>query len=572
MKLKNISPVERHVEKIVLVVAAAAAVYLGYVTFRYPLTVIDEKGGRAEVRPGEVENVVETAVNHLRRVREDANHAKYPPLQPYSPYIHNDDKGLPASLLADVAKFGPDEAPINGIGNPGQPRQPIAIPSIPAPTNVALEQFRGVVILNPPAPGVRNANWQPKTQDMSWIRITASYNMAALWENITGANVPPDQRPIPVEAQRLTIVRVETEKRVKNADGAFGPWQALDPIPGQVGPTADQPFWDIDLTKLPEDPKILRDYVNKIDLHLNDIIHPSFLPVQSGGQGSSLAGGVGLAVPEPAPEPQPRTPVALVASGTAAKMSGAVSRDVRPGGAAGGVAARPPIGPLPPVPAPSPYAGGAAGGALVPPPAQNVNIAEMVKNPAVQLIAYDPTVQADSEVQYRMRLKIYNPLYKFPANVPLVKAAARKEPYLCSAWVECPADNGTVHTLANQFFWLTMGVGGGIDVKIFKWAGGRWVATEDTITPGAPVGQPRTPPGLPKGVDFSTPYLVVDVLPDRPVANDATVVLLNTASGQVVTRTLSADTNDPQRQELERMLHPALAPVPAAPGGAPALP
>jgi len=299
---------------------------------------------------------------------------------------------------------------------------------------------------------------------------------------------------------------------------------------------------------LPSDPKALPDYLKKVEANVNDIIHPPFLPVQGGG---------------PVAPPPPVAPVPVPPRVVPGGLPGAI-----PPGAPG---ARPvvPVPVPPPVvapvaPAPVAGAGGPAIGAPTPMPV-------LIQNPAAQIVFYDPNVESDRDVQYRFRIKIYNPVFKFNPKLKLNDNAARNEAYLNSDWVEVPAGGLAFHTQANQFFWLTAGVGGGVDARVFKWAGGHWVDTEDPIAPGSPVGQPKTVPGFIKGLDFTTGYVVVDVLPDTP-RGDTSVLLLNTASGMFVTRTLNTDANDPQRLEFERRIRPAMAPVPATPGGTPTVP
>lgn len=567
MKVKNLNPVERHVEKAVLAVAALGSLYLVWSTYSNPVQV-DEN---VNVTASEVEPKITAAVQSLQAKMRDAREKQRFPAVPQDPnsgywvrqFEDNMKSPFPARQLAAVPRFGPLNVEATpgkrpGGGEEGVDKIQIATPDVPAPIGLTVTSHRAVVVIEPPKVPGANPAVQPATAQLrsaTWVRGEATFPMDSLVASIRGVGKPTGE-VIPVSLQRITFADVEVERDELGADGWKNKWTRV-----KTNPAEGVDVGTMDISSM--GPQQRQETLNALDQLFVRLTNPAFYPEY---------------IP-PAPEPRPQPipvrnrpgemfPEDPVEGGWEEGRSRPVVRQpVRP----------PPRQPVrQPVRQPDPpeeegwderamaeegfinEGGIGLPGRTV----QNQTLESAKQQATIPVAFYDDTVQPGKTYRYRMRVKLYNPL--FGLELPLKDPKAKNQPYIYSPWVEMPKSQ-PVEIEPDMYYFLTRGGFGGtfdeVSVRIFKWQDGKWNRRDESLAPGAAVGSVRNElDGNP--VDYRVGQTVVDIVKN----GDNTRVVFMDDDGSFVVRDLNTDMASSKRAQLDALMRPK--PAAAMPPGA----
>ena len=179
--------------------------------------------------------------------------------------------------------------------------------------------------------------------------------------------------------------------------------------------------------------------------------------------------------------------------------------------------------------------------ALQPVPGVNLDVNQLKQSGTVPFWFWDETVVAGQEYQYRTRLVMYNPLYRYPDPKRLVDPKSAVDATVVSAWVVVPKPVDISGDLA---FFIESPLGGGADkvqFHVFKWTNGGWYEDQWTREVGQPVSGTiqlvdKTPPVR---IPVDTKYTLVDV---QNTSGDMIAVLLS-PTGELVTHSALADSS-----------------------------
>jgi hypothetical protein len=541
MNVKNLNPLERHVEKIVLAVAAAGALYIGYLALT-PITVPD-----TTIKPGEVEAQVTEAVNHLQDVRQQTAARKdlNPRLANYVKEYENliqREPLKPELVDAAIPQFVPLQQAIGSTGpGPGGEnlRMQVVTPTVPPPKDVTAVVNRATIVLGAPTPGTdatppAAAPGTPvpagQTKDLNWVTISGRIPMADFIAEMNDPALQPTEKLTPTD-QRSVLYQIEVQRHAR-IHGTWTPWAPVAPIKSNGDPVNINwaAIGDADLPTT----------VTTLDGLFHKIAEPDFYTLASG---------------------QPFLPPILTQPDVSATKPAVPPPPALTPSAAGrgrGPGAVQPGQPNPDDAAPAAAATPAAPGMP--------DLAQLRALPNIPFWFYDENVAPSQEYQYEVRIVMYNPTYRF--SLGLKDPAMKNQPTLASKWVIIPTP---VDVSSDLYFFVDSGLGGTgasttntkVGFRIFKWTNGNWYGTEGTAQPGEPVlGTVRLLDKANAPVDVDTGYTLVDVLPSG-TGSDLTAVLL-APNGELVTRGSKADRvgTNAKRQSLEHdVVKPAVVPV-----------
>ena len=184
---------------------------------------------------------------------------------------------------------------------------------------------------------------------------------------------------------------------------------------------------------------------------------------------------------------------------------------------------------------------------------------------------WDETVQAGQEYQYRVRLVMYNPLYRYPDAGRLVEPATAKAGSVAGPWVMVQTP---VSIQGDTAFYVDNGFGAGnaqkVPFTIFKWTNGMWCRTSGSQTvdlAGHVAGRVHSPDANhPFQADVDTGYTLIDAQVGK--GGDVTATLL-TPAGDLITRNSMTDSNDPEHKNLNNLTRPIAKPVAPKPAPQP---
>ncbi len=524
MNVKNLNPLERHVEKIVLAVAAAGALYIGYLSLQ-PIYVPN-----TEIKAGEVEAQVTTAIEGLKSVRahtvalKDLSSQMVDYVQQYQDIMLK--QPLPPELTAAsaVPPFAPVHQPVGASGGItsssfGSPKE-IVSPTVPSPKNVTAISTLATIIVEtdaatppavPPAPGTPAAG---VTKDANWVTISGEFPMADFIAQMNDPSLRPDQK-LSSSVQHTAIYRIEVQRRSRS-NGDWSAWESI--------PAPNQEAFNTDWSKVSDTD--LPGVVSTLENALSRITEPP---------PHTLANG------------QPAIPPILQTE---------VDTSAPPKPAAPAVAPKPAVE-APPAASATP----AAKPIVLPDP----NTLHSMAN--VPFWVFDEHVTPGSEYQYQVRVVMYNPTYRFPEGLKDPKM--KDQPTIASAWYTVPGtvDVAPTPISSSTKTWATAS-GGSVLVGfwVYKWTSGKWYETEWTVQPGMPIsGKVTLKDQGNKVLEAQTGYSLVDAMP----GTEMRAVLLS-PSGELVTRSSLADSPDTnkKRQDLEDRVK-ASAPPPPPPPAAP---
>ena len=563
MKVKNLNPIERHVEKIVLGVAVAAAAYLGWQGVE-PTKI----GPQKDIGPGQVEEKISEAIDKVKKGgAKTEDQIKRGELSVevknyYSEYQSKADAGLPADLIAANIRYLPLQP--GGIVGPATQTQKFKIEfaielPVPDPVNVHSISGRGKVNVPAAAPVAVPAGGAVAPvaatieRDATVVRISANYPMQELRDRIGNVRDPNPRHRLDVQLQFVSIYRLEVQRQERNPDGTWpsdeASWRAVTGLKNIEVPK-DIPFKSIQRGNL-------KDVVAVINAAAGTILQP---PMYDTGAGF-FPPLPELVIPGAATAPVRAAPAVAPAISAPPFNGGGPPMFFGPGGPTGG----PPMSPwqtgMPP--------GGPMG---APPVAVPADAGRVLSDATPAVWAYDENVLPEHEYQYRMRVLVVNPLFKYEQPKDLKQPELVSKPLLESSWVVAPEK---VSIKPSSFFYvMNSGFGASakdvVDIQIFKFFLGNWyTAWQKEVRAGTFIGDSVTPTNAaaPKAVDYSTGYTVVDII---PAGVDATVVL-QSPSGQLTTRNIREDREEARKLEAEIAAEgkgPAKAPVapPKVPG------
>lgn len=224
---------------------------------------------------------------------------------------------------------------------------------------------------------------------------------------------------------------------------------------------------------------------------------------------------------------------------------------------------------------------------VVPPPAPGdklmvatiPDLNTQMENGKVAVWFLDNSLEAGKRYQYRVRLKLLNPLLTWTQDVVDPKDAQQAS--IDTPWSEWSSEVQAVRE--NEFF-LTgstkMGAASSVKVTVFARTMGQWVSQTMTLKEGNTIGLPEkksvdNPLGgaakpVDSEVDFRTGATIVNLDFNKRFSwgNSPLSTVEMTyvdASGKVCTKLLKVDGDDPRFKELEKLAAPP-KPLPKAPG------
>ncbi len=423
MNAKNLNPLERHVEKIVLAVAVAGAAVIGYFG-TIPVTVPN-----TEVKAGDVEAAVSSAVAHLDDVRTAT--AKRTDITPrLADYIREyktlmSDAPLKPDMIAATAVplFAPMQQPVGagGAGDlPDTHEMQVVTPVVPPPKDLKATSSRASVAIvtpdaapaTPPAPGTVPPN--AKIQDLNWVTITGHIPMADYIAAMNNPALQANQKLAP-GVQHAVLYRVEVQRRTRTG----GNMSAWEPVP----PTkANGPMIDIDWPTIAD--ADMNSTVNALDAAFQKVAEPDFYTYANGQ----------AIIPSIIAKPDASTTKPAAVAPTAAAPAPTAGRgrtDIDAPDETAAAAVAPPAAP---------------GGM----PA----LAPLRQLPNIPFWFYDENVAPGQEYQYQVRLVMFNPTYRFPLG--LQNPAMKNQPTIASEWVPVP---GTVNVNSDLYFFVDSGIG-----------------------------------------------------------------------------------------------------------------
>jgi hypothetical protein len=601
MKVKNVNPLERHIEKITLAVAAAATAYMVYAAIGFPVTV--EKDNQ-QLDASAVEQKVADGVDRLRqagdRNRDVAINVK---VHDYIKDFQDQDQNpLGPTYLAAVPRYSLYQVAPESTQGVTQNEEKVLViaPKVPAPTDLTAEAARGLVwdrVAGTPAAvptGGAGAKTEETPKDWNWVKISAMYPMLKLQLEMAGADLRPENR-VPPEAQRIDFHSVRVERQEQLPDGRWpsdSNWSMVRPVKWQL--EALRPLNKTDLASGGRDPQYVKKVLDLVDSLYLDILQPMFY-----AQATAAAQFAPAATTQPKPKSVidtsqttaqrdrlnalrqsspgggrmppgvPGMPPGMSLPPGVTLPPGAMlppGASLPPGayGSGGGRTSAPP--PVPSLPPPVPSGGG---GYTIPPMPPGVpmspgvmpgqptapearSLQALLAMDEVPIWFYDETVQPGHKYRYRMAVSIFNPLFQL--QLPLKEMKLKSEPWLQSDWVTMSTDDAVLVPASRHLF-VTKGLVDKSDygtVKIYQWERGRYVAQEETLSAGREIGHSQI---MADGttVDFHTGYTVVEVKTD--LRSNETRMILQTPSGDLTVRTSAADQDSPERQKLEENLH-----------------
>ena len=562
MKVKNLNPVERHVEKIVVGVAVAGAIYL-LVQGALPATTIKLSDGTL-LGPDQVESKVTAEVAQLEAAQRkiaamDASALQGVRTNWVELYKQIHDKPLPPVLLTtNVPRFGPYNAPIT-IGASGTTTistHIVAVPTVPPLQNATLSSDRALVLVPQVLAAGQPAVMVP--QDVNWVVITGEFptlTYRAALNNLGG----DAKEMVPQQLQRISFVQVQVQRKMK----ILGGWTEWVNVP----PTKAAPNAGANLLNVA--PGNIAAALGAIDSDVKNILFPNFYtPAPSGTTPAAAQKAINPVLPAKIVTPARKAENAKTLADIGKAQDDAAKASGRPAPVTG-------MG----------LEGGAEGLATVGPTGlmiggQAPDISAVRNQATIPVWFYDETVEPEHTYTYQWRMVVYNPVYSLDKFFSLGKdgkdEALRTQPVLASEW-RAVAGSGAAGAAATaqpieaaikpnlSFFFQPNNLGGAggtvgrqAAVRIFRWNKGAWYGTDDTVYPGMQIGSEKMH-GT-EIIDYSTHYTLVDVV--QTETKDTMVVLLN-PTGELVTRSVDADSSSPVFKELlkqQKTITPTTAP------------
>ena len=577
MKMKNLNPIEQHVEKAVLGLAVIGAAWLAYSAMAP--TVMDN----STLRPAEIEGTVSAALDKLQNKQDATNDL----IKANKLHVAKTDyvaqyRGLMASPLPSylvtggLPWFGPIQIPagrsaVSATQSDFEDKfAAVKVPEIA--DGMEVQYWQGAVETNlPPA--------LPVSRDVRIVQAKIHFPLGQMRDDMEQA-----KNPLPPKYQILLIGRVEWERQERVTGGAWSNWKPAPPL--SVTPKA--------ASTAPKD-MTPDELLEQLAIRFKDLPPGAGTRVQAGWALSVLMNNAkriispGLpagyyerpaaatpmfpdplaattaAATVPATRPVPRLPLAPALGGALGEAGGIPDN---------GTFAPPPPMDLQPGRTPPPIPGSDQPGRTPPPPpnygtpgalypsvgatpepaltvtGNTADYSAITTAESLDVSRYDDTIQPGHEYRYRARVWVYNPLYQWPSSMSglLVDKDAAKEPWTKTKWTD---PSKIISVEPADFFFVVQAGAGLIDstlkvvtVDIFHWEHDKWFkARQNEIGVGGQIGL-----GLP--AEFATNNTVVDIL----ISNTgATTVVLLDSSGELIYRNVAEDSGSPKYKDLYKV-------------------
>src|SRR5271170_7582724 len=156
MKLSGINLIERHIEKVFILIGGLFAIWLIYQNFvKQPNTVpLSPDQPFVTVQPGEVgQNITKAVADLSEKIKEAQDHPPtFPPVPDYLADLAAQEQNPLAPNLVQMPGivFGPSNAPLQNLPSSPEHATTYVVPVVPPLVDVNVAQGRGVAVLTPP--------------------------------------------------------------------------------------------------------------------------------------------------------------------------------------------------------------------------------------------------------------------------------------------------------------------------------------------------------------------------------------------------------------------------------------
>jgi hypothetical protein len=516
MGLKNISIFEQHAEKIVLAVAAAGALAMGYLATR-PVGFTDEtslQNPKRFIGPNDVEAAIADDVRKMdeQRLALEAKGRPTPNVPNYVDLYNrwSSDQPLDATILAArFPEFGPRNLRPGAVAaTKSADTMACVVPDAPAPELLRAE-VRQLSVANqtcgPDGAGIVVPEHQQLiTQTRNVVVIEGWVPVGKIALQIVKQSDP--KKRLATDLQRGVVYRVRVQRQERPINGSWNQkWEDVAPAQGAPAPA------EILTTAMPDGD--LPNRLVQIDSQFQWIQLPPYY-VDSQGQPVK---------PPILGKPIPKSIV---------EETGKLHLDIET--ERNKLTAVEGFRPVPP-----PVGGGAVEAAMP-------STMESIRALEVQPFAFwDDSVQSDRVYQYRVQIQCVNPAFGWKWGLDPASKVSKLDrviPLNDNGFVAVP---GQVVVHSDLAFFILGEFGTGINGQIFKQDGGRWYTTSFSALKGMTISAPMSIGGL--TLDVDTKFAVVDYQDDGANVH----VILKDPSGNLVTRDSQEDTRNPTRAELQ---------------------
>jgi hypothetical protein len=502
MALKNINLFEQHVEKIVIAVAGAGALFMGYMAMQ-PVTLPDN----AEVGPKDVEKRISDEIDNLNRKQKglEAAGRPRPEIPNYVAMYNNVAAGQPLEGKI-VAYKPPSFGPTNLEPQFSTIEQEASVASV-VPDPVGPEMLRAEVRqiqVNTDPPRV-DANGQPIPIPAGSQLVTEPKNVVVIDGYIPVGKLvlqmlsEKDKKRFTPDVQRGIVYRVHVYRQEVLPNGTTTKREEIAPAKGFPAPT--------DVLVAMKD-GALPTLLPEIDAQFQQIQLPNYY-VDAHGQ--------------PVPPPILSRPIPQSIQDETAKLRTQIQA-AQAGAVVGGG-----FQPAPAVPT------GGTSADMFP------NTIEQIRALEVQPFTFwDDSVKPSHTYIYSVKIDLVNPGYGWTFG--LAKKALKLDPTIAVAEPDRIQQRVVVHS--ELAFFVTDSDARGVSGQIFKQKNGRWYQTSFSADKGTNISAIMSIDG--QSLPVETNFSVVDY---QGSGRNSRVILKDPA-GNLVTRSVSDDVTSSNRNEL----------------------
>ena len=509
MGLKNINQFEQHAEKIVLGVAAAGALFMGYLSMQ---TVTIPGASGMGVGPSEVEPAIKAEIDKMDAKRSALEAT---PLKPFRldfvQEYQNKSSGKPlddAIVALKIPVFSPSNVPLGQSNELPPPTVQAVIPAAALPELVHAEAIQVAVA----PPQIDPATGQPMALQPGKEYVTQTKNVVVIdgWAPV-GKMVlemvkqqDAKKRFVP-EVQRGMVYRVRVLRQELLPNGTWSKDEEIKPAKGCPAPTAT-----LD-ANMPDG--VLPDKMTEIEAQFQLIMLPTYYVDAQG---------------VPVQPPIVARPIPKQIDDETTSLHNDIESARTPGGILRSTTTAPAV-----VTSASPT--------TLP------SSADQIKTREVQPFTFwDDSVQADHTYRYRVQLQEVNPGFGWKWG--LAKPELKAEPFIPVKDEGFVAVPGVIVVHSDIAFFIrgsNLGPSNGISGRIFKQESGRWYWSEFSVQNGMNIAaQINLGPNNFKEVD--TKFALVDF---QQSGNNLHVILKD-PSGNLVTREVPEDWRRPENDAL----------------------
>jgi hypothetical protein len=505
MGVSNVNVFEKHVEKIVLGVAAAGALFMGYLATQ-PITVpapagVTSPSGGSELGPADIEKAISDQLNKLES-QQNSLPQPNPKIPNYPEKYHQlaVSNPLPDDVSAvAVAGFGPKnlQPRMIDIEDGGHDLAWVA-PSPVAPEFVHIEARQDQVAAVPidaanPVP----AGMQVQTRTQNSVIIDGYVPVGKMLLEM----LQDKYKDIIAQqgVQRALIYRVSVERQEQTPSG-WSEWKAVPSTKAAPTPT-NIPFGTMKDGDLPANMDI-------VDNEFKQIVIPDFY---QDGQGIAITPPI-IARPVPVP---------------VAEESRKLQEEIDALKAPNGFRAATPVATAP----------------STQPTTMPSDLVALKSLAVVPFTFWDDTVLPNRTYRYRLEIQLVNPTYgwKWGLKDPRMKTV----PILSTGKITI---SQPVTVLSDIAFFIRPSISGNVvDGRVYKQLNGKWYLGEFSAQPGQYISasvQLLNEPGNPRK-EVDTGFMLVDAIGDK---EKGVKVILKDPSGNLISR--DADFNNPDNARL----------------------